>query len=326
MAAAMATAERLPGSGLELVRVSLAAEGGLPDTSIAYAPSLGCNLASFSVAGHEYLLGEERLDDAYRVLGTPILYPMPNRVREARFTFDGHRYAFAANNGPNFIHGLVRERAWETESPHHAPGSISVRARCAFAPGLPGFDLFPIRNTVELTYTVSAGSVRLEFAVHNEDGTRRLPYGLGVHPYWRIPGSRQDVRIQVPASGWMEAVDLLPTGRVLPPPQGPADLRQPTSLGALELDDVFCGMHEGTPMSAFYDDLGTRLRISASDAFTHCVVFTPDARSFFCLENQTCSTDAHNLHALGFGAAAHLSILDPGASASCWVQYTVSTA
>jgi aldose 1-epimerase len=118
----------------------------------------------------------------------------------------------------------------------------------------------------------------------------------------------------------------LPTGRLVPLAQGPADLRQPTSLADLAIDDVFCGMSESAPMAVFYDDTGRRLLIAASDAFTHCVVFTPTARPFFCLENQTCSTDAHNLHSLGLYGAAHLSILDPGESASSWVRYTVHEA
>jgi hypothetical protein len=34
------------------------------------------------------------------------------------------------------------------------------------------------------------------------------------------------VRIQVPAQKWMEATDLLPSGRLIDLDKGPADLRQ----------------------------------------------------------------------------------------------------
>jgi aldose 1-epimerase len=57
-----------------------------------------------------------------------------------------------------------------------------------------------------------------------------------------------------------------------------------------------------------------RLTLGASPDFTHVVVYTPAARPFFCIENQTCSTDAHNLHARGFVRQAHLSIVEPGQS------------
>ena len=36
-----------------------------------------------------------------------------------------------------------------------------------------------------------------------------------------------------------------------------------------------------------------KLTLFADDFFTHSVVFTPTGRPFFCIENQSCSTDAH---------------------------------
>ncbi len=47
-------------------------------------------------------------------------------------------------------------------------------------------------------------------------------------------------------------------------------------------------------------------------------------RPFFCVENQSCSTDAHNLYAQGKQELAHLVILAPGQSLNAWVEFTVS--
>jgi galactose mutarotase-like enzyme len=41
--------------------------------------------------------------------------------------------------------------------------------------------------------------------------------------------------------------------------------------------------------------------------------FTPP-KDFYCFENQTCSTDAHNLYEAGFRDASHLQIVAPGGS------------
>src|SRR5438128_10778501 len=70
-----------------------------------------------------------------------------------------------------------------------------------------------------------------------------------------------------------------------------------------------------------------RLRITASEAFTHMVIYTLPSEAdgpFFCLENQTCSTDAINLHSRGLGEMAHLIELRPGESSDGFIQYTGS--
>jgi aldose 1-epimerase len=57
--------------------------------------------------------------------------------------------------------------------------------------------------------------------------------------------------------------------------------------------------------------------------FTHLVHYTPRGERFFCLENQTCSTDVHNLHAKGFTEAAGLKTVAPRAVHRGAVRYVV---
>jgi len=120
---------------------------------------------------------------------------------------------------------------------------ISVTTRIVFEPGKPYYDRFPIRNMLELTFTLHETGMRFDFTVHNQDPSQRLPFGLGIHPYLRIHGPRESVRIQAPGDMWQEVnrADLLPSGRLLPVEQAPADLRMPTSLGGLDIDDLFAG-------------------------------------------------------------------------------------
>jgi aldose 1-epimerase len=58
----------------------------------------------------------------------------------------------------------------------------------------------------------------------------------------------------------------------------------------------------------------------ASADFTHLVVYTPQ-EPWFCVENQTCSTDAHNLYTLGWDKESHLMVLEPGQTHSGFVEY-----
>ena len=45
--------------------------------------------------------------------GIPILFPFPNRIRDAKFAFGGQEYSLKANNGPNAIHGFAYDAPWD---------------------------------------------------------------------------------------------------------------------------------------------------------------------------------------------------------------------
>ena len=224
-------------TGLELVRLTCEADASR--TEIAFAPAMGCNIMSFVVDGREYLVAS---GDG-RVLGTPILYPMPNRVRNAHFEFDGHSFDFEPNNTGNFIHGLVRERPWAVDEPVITNEGIACTMRFVFAPGCEAYDLFPISNTLTLKLTLSPHKLRFDWTIENQDESRRLPFGLAIHPYFAIQGERARVRLQVPAQKAMEAVDLLPTGKLIDIEDTPLG-EEPVRLSELDLDDVFLGMAE----------------------------------------------------------------------------------
>ncbi len=290
------------------VRV-LRVSDGAHSSSVRFIPSMGCNIVGWEVDGVEYLVASE--PDG-RILGTPILYPMPNRVRDGVFSFDGREFRFTPNNGPNFIHGLVREIPWEMGEPQFTEDGVSLTARIAMAPGTSLYDLFPVRNTLTLRLEVSPGRLGMTFTVQNDDAEHRLPFGLAIHPYFAIHGSREEVTLHIPAKRCMEAESLLPTGRLLPPGACSADPTQPVSLAGLDLDDVFWGMGAEEPATITYQALGKRITLQADDWFTHAVVYTPPQAPYFCVENQSCSTDAHNLYARGLTEAAHLTILEPG--------------
>jgi len=316
---------RYPGAGWRTVRLTcVGSDPARPVSSLQFSPEMGGNLFSLEVEGTEYLVAGLPVQDQPRLLGTPILYPSPNRVRNARFTFDGHTFEFEPNEGTNFLHGLVLRAPWECAEPVSDAQGISVQMHITFAPGTPIYERFPIRNTLALRYTLTEKGVRFDFAVSNEDSERRLPFGLGIHPFFRVIGPRESVRLEVPARKWMEADHLLPTGRLVDLEEAPADLRRPTPLSQLKLDDVFWGMEPERPAVIYYDSIGKKVTLYASDFFTHICVFTPPQYPVFCVENQSCSTDAHNLHARGLKEEAHLAILEPGESLSAWVEFVVS--
>jgi aldose 1-epimerase len=290
-------------------------DGKATDLEARIAPDAGANLFSLKVGGEELIPPPDKLEDLKQNrTGVPILFPTPNRVRDATFTFAGRKFQFEANNAKNFIHGLVRSRPWQSEAPVAGPRGASAKVWIDWDGEQPEFARFPIRHRLEVTFALERGRLRLAYAVQNQDRVR-LPFGFAVHPYFRIPGERKDVTIQVPATEHMEAVDKLPTGNLQPVAGTPFDLRKATSLEKLDLDDVYFGVTPAAPPSFEWRDRGVRVSLGGSREFTHVVVYTPPGKPFFCIENQTSSTDAHNLYEQGLKKQAHLQIVEPGKTA-----------
>jgi aldose 1-epimerase len=290
---------------------------------VRICPEAGANLFSYVFGGTELLQVPKEIK-ALRGggSGTPILYPTPNRVRNGRFAFEGREFKFS-DTGKTTIHGLVLKLPWQSDPPVFAEGAepgVSVTTFLDFDAGSAHFDRFPVKHRLEVTYALTARGVRVRFTVANRD-TQKLPFGFALHPYFRISGAREKTVLRVPALKKMEATpDLLPTGRLLDLDGAPFDLREGRALSDLALDDVYWGLTPDRVPGYVASDTGLRVDLPASGHFTHMVVYTPKGQPFFCMENQTCSTDAHNLHAQGLPAESHLLVVEPGASMSGWVE------
>jgi aldose 1-epimerase len=292
------------------------------DVVARIAPAQGGQLFSLAFRGEELLVQPDALDKlAQGRGGTPVLFPMPNRVRDARFTFEGKTFAFEPNMGPNFIHGLVRRSAFVAAPPRATATTAEVALSLDWDDRQPEFARFPLPHRLVVSYVVRAGGVRIAYAVENR-GRSRLPFGFGLHPWFRAP-DRAQTFLRVPAPYHMEATDKLPSGKLDPVAGTPFDLGQLRAIEGLDLDDVYFGVTPARAPVIELRDRNVRVTLRPSPAFTHVVVFTPPGQPFFCVENQTSSTDAHNLWANGARRASHLQIVEPGATARGFVDWKV---
>lgn len=301
--------------GIEVYRLS---QG---KTVVQVAPSAGGNAFSIKVGGIEYLRQPESMDKLPGVgYGNPVLYPMPNRVKGAGFTFDGKRVELKPNAGENFIHGLVNRHVWQVESSQVDDSSATLRMLADFGSGTELHSQFPFAHQLFLSVRVTDGHVRWTYEVDNTNGKQSIPFGFALHPYIRYQGERRETFLTNPATHWMESTQQLPSGKLVPAEELDYPLGQPMSLAGTKFDDVFWGMQADKPTRIEFRDVGRELTIRASKEFTHLVVWTPE-RPYFGIESQTCSTDAHNLHAAGMQDAAHLQICPPGERMDGWVEY-----
>lgn len=294
------------------------------------APALGFNLHSLRLPALARLV--EVLDcepDFGQPLaspsrsGLPLLFPFPNRIRDARMVWLGREWTIGGTRrdpAGHAIHGFVLNRPWRVTR-HERDLLIGEFQLGRDAPDVR--DQWPADFLIEVAYHLDAGRLRCEIRILNPCRDP-LPWGFGTHTYFRIPladgGCTGDVLIEAPVTDLWELVDSLPTGRRTRP--GPdLDLAAGVTLAGLRLDHVYGGLRgrEGAIETSVLDPAaGLRVVQRFGDEFRELVAFTPPHGRSVCLEPYTCATDAANLQARGIDAG--WDVLAPGDQRRLWFE------
>ncbi|MBY0586611.1 hypothetical protein K2X85_05510 [bacterium] len=284
-------------------------------------PDAGFNVSSIRFQGREMLRTPPTFNELPGFLyGVPILYPTPNRVRDGKLRLGEETITYKPNNGPNFLHGLVHSVPFTIGDILKTADSVSLSAYLVFDAGTAWYAGFPRRHTLQVKVTVTGDAVRWTYEVDNSAGSEPVPFGFALHPWFLDQSPRQQVRLTVPATALMQSENLLPTGKLVDLKGTKYDLRDGKILEGVMLDDVYIGMKPEHPARIDYLQEKISITLKASAEFTHMVVFT-EQPGHFCVENQTCSTDAHNLDAAGVKEPAHLLVAKPHTTATGWVEF-----
>ena len=301
--------------------------------TVCIAPELGSNMFRFRVGEYDILHCDLDLLKRLAFTGNFVLWPMPNRMRDKMYTYQGQSYSLKGVKRPYedafLVHGLVLDQSWRYETPLVGQDFVSVTTYIDITPESPFYAGYPFESRLSLTYVLRKNGISIHYSVHNR-GSKDLPFGFALHPYFSTLSGKDTTLITIPANSVMEAdATLLPTGRILPLDgimYSMFDLRQPVPISHLKLDHVYTNVHKNAHAVIEYKEQAMRILISASNEFTHTVVFTPPPEingPFFCIEHQTCSTDALNLHARGLREMAHLLEAHPGESCTGFIEYEV---
>ncbi len=300
---------------------------------VAIAPHYGSNMFRLKAGSHDVIFCDPALLSRRLWTGAFVLWPLPNRVRDKKFEFQGREYSLAAvhrkQGNEVLIHGLVDDQPWSFEQPVAERDSASATTHIAIVPGTSMYELFPFKSSLTLRYTVMERAIRVGYTVVNND-TRDMPYGFALHPYFATLSGSDHTYITLPARSMMESdKQLLPTGRLIDVRDSTNDLRLPTPVSKIHLDAVFTDLEHGQPGVVDSRTHGIRVDLRASDDFTHMVLYTLE-QGFVCFENQTGSTDMINLytrakkeHDEDLLRAAHLLILPPGQTHAGYIEYGV---
>ena len=249
--------------------------------------------------------------------GTPILFPFPNRVRDAAFSFEGKPYKLRANSGAHAIHGFAIDAPWDVVEHKGGPGEAVVEGRFQISVHAPDrLDEWPTDAVLYVRYALSDRTLTMTTTVSNPTAVD-LPYGFGIHPYFHLPfppgGDPNRTKIILPASKAWILKDYLPTGEVVEVAER-LDFRVGKPIAGLKLDDVLTGLEhvDGEGVCRLMDlEKGGEFQLVFDRSFRELVVFTPPGRpDVIAVEPYTQATDAINLQPKG--VAAGLRVLGHG--------------
>lgn len=240
--------------------------------------------------------------------GIPVLFPFPNRIRDGRFTFDGVAYQIPPNSGPNAIHGFAAEAAWDVLEHGADKDGAKIVGRYHLSKNSPeAVDHWPADAILTLEYRLKGLVLTLSITVNNPTA-KPLPYGLGFHPYFRLPFDKGSdlakTAVILPASKYWPLVDFLPTGEIKAVDPR-LDFRKGQPIQGLKLDDVLTGLPGRRDQVARLVDwnLKSEVRVGFDENFRELVVYTPpDKPDVISIEPYTQTTDAINLQARGIDA------------------------
>ena len=284
----------------------------------------GANLCRYSYKGFNIIDYDPELLKTGDFTGTPVLYPTPNRVENGVFSFHGKAYEQVKRGRRVFEHGLVYDEEWDLVDVHTTEKEALLSARITWTIDSPLFEAFPFPHSLTLTFCLIDGEIGITYDLFNF-GTEEIPYGFGLHPYFQKLSGEGRTLISLPVEHVMEATEaLLPTGKISQVSGTNFDLNHPTAIGELDLDHVFLRAADDTPATIHYSEQGFKVNIHATNDFTHFVIYSPAGIPYFCIENQTCSTNAHNLYHRGLHEISGLAMAAPGKHTTGSVRYTLS--
>jgi aldose 1-epimerase len=254
--------------------------------------------------------------------GTPILFPFPNRIRDARFTFQGRSFQLPATNGTNAIHGFAMGAAWDVVEHKATSTEALLLGRYQISKHSPDArPMWPADAVLQVAYSLAGCRLSMRVMISNPSADD-LPYGFGIHPYFHLPfapgGDPEKTRLILPASKYWPLKDFLPTGEIEPVNRR-LDFRAGQPIKGLKLDDVLTGLvFPGDPaergVARLVDqDKKAEFHLTFDRGFRELVVFTPsNPPDVVAVEPYTQTTDAINLQPQGIDAG--LRVLKHGES------------
>jgi aldose 1-epimerase len=236
-----------------------------------------------------------------------IMLPWCNRLRDARFRFEGREYALQPSSADGTaIHGTVRRLPWQVASAE----PLRVVTTFDSAAQEPDKINFPFRFSARSEFRLDKRDFVTTLTLRNED-SQPFPAGFGHHPYF-VRDADNRVQIQIPCDEHFELVDALASAPPVPlPPE--LDFREVRPLGTRVYEHLLTTRANDLAARIVYPEASVSML--ADPLFRHVLLFAPEGKPFFAIEPQSNANDGFNLYEQNI-AGNGVFVLQPGESKS----------
>ena len=268
-------------------------------------------LREFSVGGVQFT--ETWPDDVVAPMGCGmVLAPWPNRVANARWTYQGKAQQLDVTEPSkgNASHGLLRNTAYHLVD--QRADSVVLGASVYPQHG------YPFTLDLTVTYALTNDGLIVTFLLFNA-GAAAAPFGIGSHPYLRIGDHpAADLTVTVAATTHAVVDDKAIPVSIESVVGTNLDLRSGVRVGDLKADAGLTDLAaaDGKVEHRLSAPDGTALVLWADEVFGWAQVYSPDnfpgpgspdQRVAIAIEPMTCAADALN-------SGRGLLWLEPGTS------------
>jgi aldose 1-epimerase len=212
------------------------------------------------------------------------LIPFSNRIGEGKFSFGGETFTLPrdARDPRHALHGNALYAAWTVGEIR--PGR--ARLTLDYRPGQPDVPFFPFAYHAMQHFCLRPDGLRICISLRNTD-TRPFPAGLGHHLYFPI----EDATVLRFQSGghWTNGPDGLPAAIAHDVAR---HFAAGAAIGGQGFDHCFFGWDGRAGI--VYPQTGHSLRLRASAALRHAVLYVPEGGQKFAFEPVSHATDAVN--------------------------------
>ena len=217
------------------------------------------------------------------------LLPYCNRLRDARFAFNGEQVDLSADGNAfdHALHGNAWRRPWRVGLQE----TNAVELHLLHEPSAEAAHHWPYRYEATQRIELNEDGLWVTLQLRNLSD-RPMPYGMGHHPYYpRTPATRIHARVR---AMWHSTPDLLPT-HLGPNPVVDA-LADPDGMSAdaFDLDNNFAGWSRSATID--WPDEHRSVTLSADTSFNHMVLYAPASHpDQLCVEPVSNTVDFLNL-------------------------------
>ncbi len=267
-------------------------------------PFLAGSLNRFVLQGKNRLFdvvdGYTSVDDIRENLGTSFkssnLFPFPNRIADATYSFDGELYHLPMNfpQENNAIHGLIFDQKFEVMQQENGEVGCTLVLRFLSPEVSEGY---PFSYLLDQTYRLTEkNGFECTTKISNTSDSS-IPVGHGWHPYFK-GGSEMinDLILAFPAKEVLEVDDRnIPTGGSEPY----HTFNTPRPIGDTQLDHCFRLDTSGEIADTIIEnrDAGLKYKVwqeTGIHKYNYLQVYTPPSRQSIAIEPMTCAPNAFN--------------------------------